>query len=93
MDLLDVEFIKRIEDRLLEVLKVEYEGFNDLWLRVDEAKISYWDKPQISLIVCFGNDVQDQNLNWDKKVEFYLISDDLEFIAGQFVQYLIDHDM
>ena len=93
MNLLDRKEIDKLDARLLEALKKEYGDHEELWIRLDEANINYWDEISTTLTFVFGNDAEDPEVRWEKKAVIYLIDFDEDFIAGQFVQYLIDHDM
>ena len=93
MNLLDQKEVDKLNARLLEVLKKEYSDHEKLWIRLDEASINYWDGISTTLTFAFGNDAEDPEVRWEKKADIYLIDSDEDFIAGQFVQYLIDNDM
>ena len=93
MSLLDRNEIEKLEARLLVALKKEYGDHEELWVAVDTATINYWDEISTTLALSFGNENLDPEVHWEKTAELYLIDFDLDFIAGQFVQYLIDHDM
>lgn len=93
MNLLDRNEIEKLEARLLVALKKEYGNHEELWIQLDTAEVNYWDEISTTLTLRFGNENLDPEVHWEKTAEIYLIDYSVDFIAGQFVQYLIDHDM
>ena len=93
MDLLNLDIIEKIEQRLLLEMKRSYGECPDLWIRVDRATVDYFDVPYITLEISFGNNSVDKEVNWSKKVELPFLVDNPDFVAGQFAQALIEKEL
>ena len=90
MDFTNIKNIQNIENKLLEILKSEYpQSIDTLWVAVDNVLIDYIEEQlTISVRINYGLDVEKT-----QKVELFITSDNLDFIAGQFFQYLMDHNL
>ena len=90
MDFTNIKNIQNIENKLLELLKSEYpQSIDTLWVDVDNVLIDYIEEQlTISMRINYGLDVEKT-----QKVELFITSDNLDFIAGQFFQYLMDHNL
>ena len=90
MDFTNIKNIQNIENKLLELLKSEYpQSIDTLWVAVDNVLIDYVEEElTISIRINYGLDLENS-----QKVEFFITSDNLDFIAGQFFQYLMDHNL
>lgn len=90
MDFTNIKNIQNIENKLLELLKSEYpQSIDTLWVTVDNVLIDYVEEELTILIrINYGLDLEKS-----QKVEFFITSDNLDFIAGQFFQYLMDHNL
>ena len=93
MDLLNLDIIEKIEQRLLLEMKRSYGEGSDLWIRIDRAVVDYFDDPYITLEISFGNNSVDKEVNWSKKVELPFLVDNPDFVAGQFAQALIEKEL
>ena len=93
MDLLNLDIIEKIEQRLLLEMKRSYGEWSDLWIRIDRATVDYFDDPYITLEISFGNNGKDQEAKWSKKVELPFLVDNPDFVAGQFAQALIEKEL
>lgn len=90
MDFTNIKNIQNIENKLLELLKSEYpQSIDTLWVTVDNVLIDYIEEElTISIRIKYGLDLEKS-----QKVELFITSDNLDFIAGQFFQYLMDHNL
>lgn len=90
MDFTNIKNIQNIENKLLELLKSEYpQSIDTLWVTVDNVLIDYIEEELTILIrINYGLDLEKS-----QKVELFITSDNLDFIAGQFFQYLMDHNL
>lgn len=90
MDFTNIKNIQNIENKLLELLKSEYpQSIDTLWVTVDNVLIDYVEEElTISIRINYGLDLEKS-----QKVELFITSDNLDFIAGQFFQYLMDHNL
>lgn len=90
MDFTNIKNIQNIENKLLELLKSEYpQSIDTLWVTVDNVLIDYIEEELTILIrINYGLDLEKS-----QKVELVITSDNLDFIAGQFFQYLMDHNL
>lgn len=90
MDFTNIKNIQNIENKLLELLKSEYpQSIDTLWVTVDNVLIDYIEEElTISIRINYGLDLEKS-----QKVELFITSDNLDFIAGQFFQYLMDHNL
>ena len=90
MDFTNIKNIKNIENKVLEVLKSEYpQSIDTLWVAVDNVLIDYIEEESTVLMrINYGLDSEKT-----QKVELFITSDNLDFIAGQFFQYLMDHNL
>ena len=90
MDFTNIKNIQNIENKLLELLKSEYpQSIETLWVTVDNVLIDYIEEElTISIRINYGLDLENS-----QKVELFITSDNLDFIAGQFFQYLMDHNL
>ena len=90
MDFTNIKNIQNIENKLLELLKSKYpQSIDTLWVTVDNVLIDYIEEElTISIRINYGLDLEKS-----QKVEFFITSDNLDFIAGQFFQYLMDHNL
>lgn len=90
MDFTNIKNIQNIENKLLELLKSEYpQSIDTLWVTVDNVLIDYIEEElTISIRINYGLDLENS-----QKVELFITSDNLDFIAGQFFQYLMDHNL
>ena len=90
MDFTNIKNIQNIENKILELLKSEYpQSIDTLWVAVDNVLIDYIEEQlTISMRINYGLDVEKT-----QKVELFITSDNLDFIAGQFFQYLMDHNL
>lgn len=93
MDFFDLEKIEKIENRLLEVIKQEYENEDCYYLNVDSVNISYIENSVHATInVIFGK-YDDGGLGWQKEITLDYFNDNADFIAGQFAQSLVNLGM
>jgi len=95
MDFYDTYEISKIEDKLTEVLKKEY-GAADVWVGIDKIELDYvtcelGDKPVVTIKIRYGQHADDDS-SWQKELELYYEEDNLDFIAGQFYQALIERE-
>ena len=90
MDFTNIKNIQNIENKILELLNSEYpQSIDTLWVAVDNVLIDYIEEQlTISMRINYGLDVEKT-----QKVELFITSDNLDFIAGQFFQYLMDHNL
>ena len=90
MDFTKVKNIQNIENKLLALLKLEYPQSTDtLWVAVDNVSITYVEyDPAVSMTIRYGLDEKMTN-----HVDLCITYDNLDFIVGQFFQYLIDHNL
>lgn len=93
MDLLNLDIIEKIEQRLLLEMKRSYGECPDLWIRIDRATVDYFDDPYITLEISFGNTGSDKETKWNKQVELPFLVDNPDFVAGQFTQALIEKEL
>lgn len=93
MDLLNLDIIEKIEQRLLLEMKRSYGEWSDLWIRIDRAIVDYLDGTYVTLEISFGNNSKDKEVNWSKKVELPFLVDSPDFVAGQFAQALIEKEL
>ena len=94
MDFYNTEEISKIENRLTEVLMNEYGGDTFLYVCIDKVELSYvvcepGDKPTVTMKIRYGYH-SDSEDSWQKELELYYEEDNLDFIAGQFFQALIE---
>jgi len=83
--------IEKLNDRLTKVVETEYGGLEGCYACLSELTIDYACGITTTCKIKFGRNLGSKNeTNWEKEVEIYLISDNLEFIAGQFTQAIID---
>ena len=90
MDFTNIKNIQNIENKLLELLKSEYpQSIDTLWVAVDTVSITYIEEEAtVSMTIKYGLDLEKS-----QDVELFITSDNLDFIAGQFFQYLMDHNL
>ena len=89
MDFTNIKNIQNIENKLLELLKSEYpQSIDTLWVAVDTVSITYVEEATVSMTIKYGLDLEKS-----QDVELFITSDNLDFIAGQFFQYLMDHNL
>jgi len=94
MDLRNETDIEKLNDRLTKVVESEFGGLEGAYAAVEEIKIDYTCGILTTCRIKFGRNLGAKNeANWEKELEIYLISDDSEFIAGQFNQAIIDKGM
>ena len=94
MDLRNETDIEKLNDRLTKVVESEWGGLEGAYATVEEIKIDYTYSINTTCKIKFGRNLGIKNeANWEKELEIYLISDDLEFIAGQFTQAIIDKSL
>lgn len=93
MDLLNLDIIEKIEQRLLLEMKRSYGDHPNLWIRIDRAVVDYLDEPYVTLEISFGNTGSDKDTKWNKQVELPFLVDSPEYIAGQFAQALIEKEL
>ena len=100
MNLQSYKDIEKIQDRLLIILKDQYSYIipDELYVRIAGAKLDYDvsdnDIPLIDLQIAFGRYIKDQpDQSWQKEIELPLIYDDIDIIAGQFLQKLLDEGL
>lgn len=92
MNFFDLKEIEKIESRLLEVIKQEYENKDCYYLNIDSVSISYIENSVSATIkVVFGkHDDNDSENGWQKEITLDYFNDNLEFIAGQFSQSIVN---
>ena len=90
MDFTKIKNIQNIENKLLALLKLEYPQSTDtLWVAVDTVSITYAEEEAtVSMTIRYGLDLEKP-----QDVELFITCDNLDFIAGQFFQYLMDHNL
>lgn len=93
MDLLNLDTIEKIEQRLLLEMKRSYGDHPNLWIRIDRAVVEYLDDSYVTLQLSFGNNSKDKEVQWNKTLELPFFIDNPDYVAGQFAQALIDNDM
>jgi hypothetical protein len=90
MDFFDLKEIEKIENRLLEVIKQEYENKDCYYLNVDSVNISYIENSVSAAIkIVFGKYDGGEN-GWQKEITLDYFNDNLDFIAGQFAQSIVN---
>jgi len=94
MDFLDAKLIEKIDDRLTEIVKAEYlESDCILFANITNINICYefGGDPFVIITVKFGRyNSKDKDNDFEEIVELDYYSDNIEFIAGQFFQKIID---
>ena len=94
MDLRNETDIEKVNDRLTKVVESEWGGLEGVYAAIEEITIDYTCSINTTCKIKFGRNLGIENeANWEKELEIYLISDDLEFIAGQFTQAIIDNSL
>lgn len=93
MDLLNLDTIEKIEQRLLLEMKRSYGDHPNLWIRVDRAVVDYLDEPYVTLEINFGNNSKDKETQWNKTLELPFLVDNPDYVAGQFAQALIEKEL
>lgn len=94
MDLRNETDIEKVNDRLTKVVKSEWGGLEGVYATIEEITIDYTCSINTTCKIKFGRNLGIKNeANWEKELEIYLISDDPEFIAGQFTQAIIDNSL
>ena len=94
MDLRNEADIEKLNDRLTKVIELEWGGLEGVYAVIEEITIDYTCSINTTCKIKFGRNLGIKNeANWEKELEIYLISDDLEFIAGQFTQAIIDKSL
>ena len=90
MDFTNIKNIQNIENKLLDILKSEYpQSIDTLWVTVDNVLINYIEEESTTSIrINYGLDLEKS-----QDVELFITCDNLDFIAGQFFQYLMDHNL
>ena len=90
MNFTNIKNIQNIENKLLDILKSEYpQSIDTLWVAVDTVSITYVEEEStVSMRIRYGLDLEKS-----QNVELTITSDNLDFIAGQFFQYLMDHNL
>ena len=90
MDFTNIKNIQNIENKVLELLKSEYpQSIDTLWVAVDNVLINYIEEEStVSMKIRYGLDLEKS-----QNVELTITSDNLDFIVGQFFQYLMDHNL
>lgn len=89
MDFTNIKNIQNIENKILELLKSEYpQSIDTLWVAVDTVSITYVEEATVSMTIKYGLDLEKS-----QDVELFITCDNLDFIAGQFFQYLMDHNL
>jgi hypothetical protein len=86
----DGKYIKRIEKRLLKVLKQEYRA-DGLFVEVEKVDIYFPDGPMACIEIRYGA-FSEGGRNWAHKFELPLTDGKVEFLAGQFYQRLYDYE-
>lgn len=88
--------IEKLEERLLKVVMGEYPGGNELYLNIDKVDIAYIEgDPTTTIYISFGRYDPEGNPDdrWQKEVELDFESENIEFIAGQFFQALVEKNL
>ena len=84
----DGKYINKLEKRLLQVVKSEYEASDGkLYLRIDSTNIRWYDdgQPWIDLELAYGR--VDGKYEFQNELTITVPADgNLDFIAGQFYQ-------
>ena len=89
MDFTNIKNIQNIENKILELLKSEYpQSIDTLWVAVDTVSITYVEEATVSMTIKYGLDLEKS-----QDVELFITCDNLDFIAGQFFQYLMEHNL
>ena len=85
--------IEKLEERLLKVVMGEYPGGNELYLNIDKVDIVYIEgDPTTTIHINFGRYDPEGNPDdrWQKETEIPFVVDNLDFIAGQFFQAIME---
>lgn len=91
--MISTKLIRKIEEVLTEILAREYHTAC-AYVSVDKIELSYLtceepdDKPVITMHLRYGD--ADAGKDWHKEMDLYYDRSNLDFIAGQFFQALID---
>lgn len=95
MDLRNTQDIEKLDDKLLEIVNNEWGGLDGLFANLSEVNIDYaFNEPMITMKIKFGRYTEHGiNGRWEKEIELQLISDNLDFIAGQFTQAIIERSL
>lgn len=96
MNFLNLKDIEKIDNKLNEIIKDQYSyADGTLFAEVEKIEITYdAGEPFITAIIHFGRfNANEERLNFDHRVELSLTRLNLEFIAGQFYQKIIDEDL
>lgn len=94
MDLRNEQDIEKLNDCLTKIVEREYGEQDGLFACIHEITISYICDIDTSCLIHFGKNLGPNNKsNWEKTVEIPLVSDNLDFIAGQFFQVLFDQEL
>lgn len=94
MNLRNENDIDKLNNRLTKVVESEYGEQDGLFACVSKITIDYTCDVSTTCIIKFGKNLGIKNeANWEKSVEIFIVSDNLEFIAGQFTQAIIDQNL
>lgn len=96
MNFLNLKDIEKIDNKLTEIIKDQYSyADGTLFAEIEKVEITYdSDEAFTTMIIHFGRfNASEERLNFDHRVELPLSRLNLEFIAGQFYQKIMDEDL
>ena len=96
MNFLDTKTIEKLDRRLLKVIQEEYPDCDGTrFAEIEKVEIHYESgDPFVNMIIHFGRfNTENKEHDFDQRVEIIYKSGNLEFIAGQFFQKIMDEDL
>ena len=96
MNFLNLKDIEKIDNKLTEIIKDQYSyADGTLFAEVEKIEITYdAEEAFTTLTIHFGRfGASDDKQNFDHRVELTLLRLNLEFIAGQFYQKIMDENL
>lgn len=82
--------IAKLEKRLLKVVKDNYQGDKSLYCYVDNVKISQLEDFLVTYTICYGKEEKDSS--FQETIELVITNQNLNFIAGQFFQLMLERE-
>ena len=82
----DGKYIKKVQKRLLKVLKKEYGNVDGLYCEIDRVDIYFLDGPSMCMEVRYGRFINDAASDWQRVLDLPLTDGNIDFLAGQFFQ-------
>ena len=93
MNLLSTKDITELEERLLEILAKEYNS-KYVFVNVNKVEVDYMfcenidDEPLITFYINYGD--KEAERIWQKELKLYYKEGNIDFIAGQFFEALVE---